>query len=73
MSYRIGNGLGMAAFGFPPAEPAIICDGCGLVYDIVARNRMAPPSWFLDGKAPPKWKLAQSEHGARRDFCPRCK
>lgn len=73
MSYRVGVGGGMAALGFQPCEPAIICDGCGLVHRIVARNRMGPPAWFFDGKAPPEWKLAQSEHGARQDFCKRCK
>jgi hypothetical protein len=73
VSYRFGVAGGMATLGFRSCDPAIICDGCGLVYGIVARNRMAPPAWFFDGKAPPKWKLAQSEHGTRRDFCPRCK
>jgi hypothetical protein len=73
VSYRVGVGGGMAALGFQPCDPAIICDGCGLVRPIVSPGRMGPPAWFFDGKAPPKWKLAQSEHGARQDFCPRCK
>lgn len=73
MSYRVGVGFEAMVYGWTPAEPAIICDGCGLVHHIVARNRMGPPAWFFDGKAPPKWKLAQSEHGTRQDFCPRCK
>ncbi len=74
MSYRVGVGGGMAALGFQPRDPAIICDGCGLVRPVVAPGRMGPPAWFLDDKAPPKWKQwKRLEDGQRLDFCPRCK
>jgi hypothetical protein len=73
VSYRFGVGGGMVALGFRSCDPAIICDGCGLLRPVVPPGRKGPPAWFLDGKAPPKWKLAQSEHNTRRDFCPRCK
>ena len=74
MSYRVGIGFGMASLGFQPCDPAIICDGCGLVRPIVSSGRMGPPAWFLDGKAPPKWKQGKRiPDGDRQDFCPRCK
>jgi hypothetical protein len=74
VSYRVGVGGGMAALGFQPCDPAIICDGCGLVRPVVSPGRMGPPAWFLDSKSPPKWKQGKRlPDGARQDFCPRCK
>lgn len=69
MSYRVGVGVGMRRLGF---EPAIICDGCGLVRNILSGRRMVPPAWFFDGKAPPGWARKYDE-GRRRDLCPECR
>ena len=74
MSYRVGVGAGMARIGLMPCDPAIICDGCGLVRQVVAHRMGSAPGWFLDGKPPPRWKAGKRlENGQRQDFCPRCK
>ena len=68
MSYHAGI-LGFA--GVENTVPRIVCDTCGAIFTI-ALNR--PTMWFLDGKAPPKWKRNRrgniNEH--RRDACPTC-
>jgi len=76
MTYRAGtNGLG--AIGIPDGDPRIVCDGCGDTYAIARRGAAgAPPAWFLDGKAPPKWRTARlgaDANTVRRDYCPACK
>jgi hypothetical protein len=72
VSYRCGVGAGMHKLGFEPCEPAIVCDGCGLVHNIVGRGFSNAPAWFLDGKAPRGWRQ-QKDGDARKDYCPRCK
>ena len=68
MAYHIGICPGMQQLGFTPCDPHITCDGC----DAARFIRGLPPVWFLDGKAPPGWKLVRDGE-ARRDYCPRCK
>lgn len=79
MTYRPGMDARTAAFlRQQPGDPRIICDGpgCGLVRAI-NRTTALPPAWFLDGKAPPGWKLKRTriEDGTveRVDLCPKCK
>jgi hypothetical protein len=74
MTYHIGIGASLAAaFGRTAQEPHITCDGCGLVRSVFrARGVGAPAAWFLDGKAPPGWRLINCKDG-RSDYCPRCK
>ena len=76
MSYRAGT-RGLGRLGIPDDVPRIVCDGCGTTYPLVLRGAAgAPPSWFLNGKAPPKWRLARSGSDSdtvRRDYCPLCK
>lgn len=67
MSYQIGIGGGMEPLGFSPRDPAIVCDGCGMVRRVVGLRSMGPPKWFLDGKPPPGWKNEGSF-----DYCPKC-
>lgn len=74
MSYRIGVGPRMARIGIAPCEPAIFCDGCGLVRMVVLHRMGGAPGWFMDGKAPPRWKQGKRlDNGQRQDFCLRCK
>lgn len=73
MTYHCGTS-GLAPIGIPNDTPRIVCDGCGIVYRI--KTDRPPPSWFLDGKAPPKWRKVidgSIVSGTRRDYCPRCK
>lgn len=72
MSYRcrIDNPLA-SIMGVEPGGPRITCDGCGVRFNI--RTDRIPPKWFLDNKAPPKWRTAKLEDGTRNDWCPRCK
>lgn len=71
MSYQIGIGGGMERLGFSPRDPAIVCDGCGMVRRVVGPRSMGPPKWFLDSKPPPGWKGERS--GDKRfDYCPQC-
>jgi hypothetical protein len=65
MTYHVGLGPGIHP-DLKPRRPHITCDGCGLVHDVAGRN--GPFVWFLDGKAPPKWRKRDKLH-----FCPRCK
>lgn len=67
MSYHCGLGAGIPG---GPREPHILCDGCELKYAITRSH--VPPSWFLNEKAPPKWKKILVE-GKRKDYCVRCK
>lgn len=70
MSYRAGVGPGLQKLGFEPGPPRITCDSCGLRWNLKEDRR--PPAWFLNGKAPPGWRL--SRNGDKRtDLCPRCK
>ena len=66
MSYRAGTG-GLASIGIQDRTPAIVCDTCGNVHDI----KMQPPAWFLDGKAPPRWRVKRYA-GIRTDRCDAC-
>jgi len=53
-------------FGSPPK---ITCDGCGRELTVAA----LPPVWFLEGKAPPKWKTLRKGDGSKRwDLCATC-
>lgn len=74
MTYRPSLGPGVARLLNLPAceSPRIICDGCGDFYGVRAGRRCLPPKWFLDGKAPPKWKRTPLGSAERRDWCPRC-
>jgi hypothetical protein len=68
MTYYAGT-HGLAALGIPNDDPRIVCDECAMVYRL--RTDRAPPSWFLDRKAPPGWK--RSRGLPRLDWCPRCR
>ena len=72
VSYRVGIGPGLAAIGFEPREPALVCDGCGVTRSVMGRGIGCAASWFLDGKAAPGWSLRR-EGEKRSDFCPKCK
>jgi hypothetical protein len=64
MTYHCGVSLGRHE-----RPPRIVCDGCGAALDI----RLPPPSWFLDGKPAPKWRMLRKGDGSRRwDLCPTC-
>lgn len=72
MSYRPGMDVRTAhVLGMEAGDPRIICDGCGLV-NRVSRPHGVPFAWFMNGKAPPGWRLLRNGD-VRRDFCPRCK
>lgn len=71
MTYRCGIAPSMAALGFTPGPPRVICDGCGAVHGVEKRNGMAY-AWFLDGKAPPGW-LIERDDDERRDYCRECR
>lgn len=71
MTYRCGIGPGLP---IPVGTPQITCDAPGCSARVViAPGRLAPPVWFLDGKAPPRWKMKRTEDGRRRDWCPKHK
>ncbi len=71
MSYRAGT-AGLSGLGIADSAPRIICDGCG--YTLRVGMYGVPPVWFLDGKAPPKWrKVQRTADGGRVDYCPACK
>lgn len=75
MSYHCGIGDGMRGIGMAPREPYITCDRCGKV-QLIAKPRHPPPSWFLDGKAPPGWRVVypiETGDAARRDYCKECR
>ena len=77
MSYRCGIGARLGQMsGVGASEPVIICDGCG-VQRLVASKTSYAPSWFLNGKPPPKWigrRWIDDDGNARReDYCPACK
>lgn len=72
MTYRAGT-RGLSMLGIPDDEPRVICDGDGCRRVLRVNTSHIPPRWLLDGKAPPRWRLARDENGNRRDFCPRCK
>jgi len=63
VSYRAG-----IMFGPVQTVPTVYCDspGCEARIEI----RAVPPSWFLDGKPPPRWSGYRTEVGKREDFCP---
>lgn len=71
MTYRCGIAPGIP--GLTPGPSHIFCDGCGEVYLIVPGRGGAAPSWFLDEKAPPGWRVVHLYEGtARQDWCPKC-
>jgi len=76
VTYQAGIGPGIAfrdsdgvVRRVRPHGPRIFCDGCKIVWHISPDR---PPAWFLNGKAPPRWKLVR-EGDKRTDLCPRCK
>ena len=69
MTYRCGIGENMRALGYEPGKPGIQCDSCGAKH--VINDRRPPPLWFLDGKAPRRWRVVR-ENGERIDTCPMC-
>lgn len=82
MSYHIGfavstkNSQGeVVAMSY--GEPHIKCDTCGKQLFFRKKNGAAPV-WFMDGKAPPKWKKGEAINPStgttvRRDYCPQCR
>ena len=71
MSYRCGIYEPLASvMGVEPGPPRITCDGCGIKH--VLRENKLPPKWFLDGKAPPGWRM-DKQREVRRDYCRTCK
>ncbi len=74
MTYHCGIGPGLQRLGLKPCGPHLTCDGCGTVYNIVARPRRGPPKWLVDGKAPKGWtRLLDDGEGLSRHYCPRCR
>lgn len=79
MSYHAGVGGHLAVtMGIPECGPHIKCDGCGVEKHIKGRGAGGniAPSWLLDNKAPPGWKLVRSKvdgDAGRVDYCPKCK
>ena len=72
MSYQCGTGpLLESALGIKAGPPRIICDGCGLVFEVKGGRRSGPPAWFIANKAPPKWKGTRTDE-VRWDYCPAC-
>lgn len=73
MSHRAGIGARAAALlGVEPGPPRIVCDGCDTAKPLVDRNGFGPPSWFLDGRAPPGWQ--QSGEGTeQKHMCKACR
>lgn len=72
MSYRPGIGWGLRKIGLEPCDPHFRCDYVGCEATFVVRGRgmgSVPPSWFLNGKAPPHWKKMGGGDD-RRDYCP---
>ena len=67
MSYRSGIYIGSNDDG----PPRITCDDCGV--QVTIGDGVLPPSWFIDGKAKPGWKLIRHENGTRTDYCATCK
>lgn len=71
MSYLCGLGPSMRAFGEPPREPAIVCDGCGERKSVLGYPTL--PKWFLRNKPPPGWKGLRMRNGEKSwDLRPRC-
>jgi hypothetical protein len=71
MTYHCGIGSGMAALGFTPCEPYLLCDGCGARYEIVKRGVCCAPNWLLDNKAPKGWGYKRAEPKTMH-YCPDC-
>lgn len=69
MAYRAGT-IGLACVGLADSRPRFECDGCGLVFYIPTDR--APPSWFLNGRAPKGWAMGRVGD-VRWDKCPRCR
>jgi len=68
MSYRAGVGAGLARLlGREAAGPRIICDVCGKERVIAG----VPPTWLIEGRAVPRWKMSLDTDG-RRDVCNQC-
>lgn len=67
MSYRAGTG-GLSLVGIPDTSPTITCDMCGKAHEV----KWPPPAWFLDGKAPPGWRIKR-DSDTRTDWCKACK
>lgn len=77
MTYRCGIAWPGAPADPPRHEPPrIVCDGCGDTVVVGGRRPGGPPpAWFMDGKAPPGWRLRRLGPGGERrdDRCPRCR
>ena len=69
MSYVCG--LGQGVLSVAPRTPHLICDGCGLMRDVIGRH--GPANWFLKGKAAPGWLMIIKDGVKRIDYCARCK
>lgn len=69
MTYRCGIAPNMALLGFTPGPPQIRCDEPGCSAKVVLRDDRPPPAWFLDGKAPPRWRIVR-DGDTRHDYCP---
>jgi hypothetical protein len=72
VTYHCGT-YGLESIGIPSDTPRIVCDGCRIIYRIPRRGAVgAPPAWFLNGNAPPRWRKDEGADGLRRDYCPGC-
>lgn len=73
MTYRCGIGQGLEELGFRPGGPHIRCDGfsCQATIDVVNRHGL-PTGWFMNRKAPPRWRSQRYDDSTGNDFCPEC-
>ena len=76
MSYHMGiQGFSRPDWRYPVAipdsKPHILCDSCGVQVNLPT-GPGRPPAWFLDGRAPPGWKMDRNGE-ERLDKCPKCR
>jgi hypothetical protein len=65
MSYHRGIHIGTIY-----TSTFVKCDSCSHKY--IIPDGYMPPVWFIDGKAPPKWRIVRRDE-KRYDYCPTCK